>query len=180
MSAFGMKPTFTDYQGYKEWINGWKLLYQDVSDQNLKRKLAIKAAQRKGVAGEEMSKMRAAMAQDSAMATKALTLLSEAKIRWENIKGIRKGIREQHATFPIVIEDVRNMDFHFNKKHLEFPEIVPMWIVKAKGQTFYVNHVDCSTPWTTREQPDNPSTKGAIRIKRGTLSIDANANATIS
>lgn len=46
-----------------------------------------------------------------------------------------------------------------------------MWIIKAKGQTFYVNHVDCKLGWSTKETPDNPSTKGAIKIRKCTLEI---------
>lgn len=62
------------------------------------------------------------------------------------------------------------MVFHFNKKHLEDSSI-PMWVLKAHGETYYVNHVDCNKPWSTKETPDNPSTKGAIKIKKCLLSI---------
>lgn len=54
-----------------------------------------------------------------------------------------------------------------------------MWVLKAKGQTFYVDHVDCRVPWSTKETPDNHSTKGAIKIKNGTLTIDENNCAVI-
>lgn len=46
-----------------------------------------------------------------------------------------------------------------------------MWVLKAKGETYYVNHVDCNKSWSTKETPDNPSTKGAIKIKKCLLSI---------
>lgn len=48
--------------------------------------------------------------------------------------------------------------FHFNKKHLTDPTI-PMWVVKCRGDTFYVNHVDVSpgVGFSTKESPDNPS-----------------------
>lgn len=55
-----------------------------------------------------------------------------------------------------------------------------MWVLKAKGQTFYVDHVDCTVPWSTKETPDNPATKGAIKIKNATLVIDENNCAIIS
>ena len=61
--------------------------------------------------------------------------------------------------------------FHFNKGHLSDPTI-PMWIVKAKGQTFYVNHLDCSIGFSTKETPDNPSTKGSLKFKNCTLRIE--------
>ena len=61
--------------------------------------------------------------------------------------------------------------FHFNKKHLEDPTI-PMWVVKTHGETFYVEHVDCSVPWSTKETPDNTHTKGSIKVKDCLLVID--------
>jgi hypothetical protein len=56
--------------------------------------------------------------------------------------------------------------FHFNKKHLEDPNI-PMWVIKSKGQTHYVHHVDVDkgVGFSTKETPDNPSTKGSIKFK---------------
>lgn len=61
--------------------------------------------------------------------------------------------------------------FHFNKKHLEDPNI-PMWVVKSKGETYYVHHVDVDKGigFSTKETPDNPHTKGSIKFK-GTLNI---------
>lgn len=61
--------------------------------------------------------------------------------------------------------------FHFNKGHLADPTI-PMWVIKAKGQTFYVNHVESKVGWSTKETPDNPSTKGSIKIRNCTLRIE--------
>jgi hypothetical protein len=68
--------------------------------------------------------------------------------------------------------------FHFNKKHLE-DNTIPMWVVKARGETYYVHHVDCSVPWSTKETPDNAHTKGAIKIKNCLLTIDDDNCATI-
>ena len=69
--------------------------------------------------------------------------------------------------------------FHFNKGHLTDPTI-PMWVIKSHGVTFYVNHVSAEIPWTTKETPDNPSTKGSIKFKNCKLSIDRDNNATLS
>ncbi len=55
-----------------------------------------------------------------------------------------------------------------------------MWVVKAKGESYYVHHVDCNAPWSTKETPDNASTKGSIKIKNCLLKIDQENNATIS
>ena len=84
-----------------------------------------------------------------------------------------------YSQFPLSLSDCKNVDFHFNKKHLQF-DFVPMWIVKAKGQTFYVNHVESHAAWTTRETPDHPATKGAIRFKNCSVSISIDGVATIS
>jgi hypothetical protein len=68
--------------------------------------------------------------------------------------------------------------FHFNKKHLEDSSI-PMWVLKAKGQSFYCNSVECNKPWTTKQTPDNPHTKGAIKVKKCRLTIDEDNHAII-
>ena len=54
-----------------------------------------------------------------------------------------------------------------------------MWVLKTHGETFYVNHVDCQLPWSTKETPDNPSTKGSIKIKECHLTINEHNEATI-
>lgn len=72
----------------------------------------------------------------------------------------------------------KDLVFHFNKKHLEDPS-VPMWVVKSHGVTFYVNHVTSEIPWSTKETPDNSSTKGSIKFKKCKLTIDDDNNAII-
>lgn len=47
-----------------------------------------------------------------------------------------------------------------------------MWVIKTQGKTFYVNHVDCNLPWSTKETANNPHTKGSIKIKECVLTID--------
>ena len=80
------------------------------------------------------------------------------------------------AQIELACEDIV---FHFNKKHLEDPA-VPMWILKTRGETYYVNHVDCRKGWNTKETPDNPHTKGSIKIKHSLLIIDDDNCATIT
>ena len=60
----------------------------------------------------------------------------------------------------------KDIIFHFNKKHLQDPSI-PMWVIKYKGKTYYVNHVDVSegVGFSTKETPDNPHTKGSLKFK---------------
>lgn len=68
--------------------------------------------------------------------------------------------------------------FHFNKKHLEDPS-VPMWVIKAHGVTFYVDHVSAEIPWSTKETPNNNHTKGSIKFKQCKLTIDSDNCATV-
>ncbi len=60
--------------------------------------------------------------------------------------------------------------FHFNKAYLQDPTI-PMWIIKHKGMTHYVDHVTSQVGFDTKETPDNNATKGAIQF-RGALTIE--------
>ena len=69
--------------------------------------------------------------------------------------------------------------FHFNKGHLKDPTI-PMWVVKAKGESYYVDHVECELPWSTKETPDNAHTKGSIKVKRCLITIDDDNCANIT
>ena len=52
-----------------------------------------------------------------------------------------------------------------------------MWVIKCRGDTYYVHHVDVSSGigFSTKETPDNPSTKGSIKIK-GQLTITEENN----
>jgi hypothetical protein len=42
-----------------------------------------------------------------------------------------------------------------------------MWVIKAKGETYYVNHVDVESGvgFSTKETPDNIHTKGSLKFK---------------
>lgn len=69
--------------------------------------------------------------------------------------------------------------FHFNKAHLSNSEIPP-WVIKLKGNTHYVNHVTfIGIDFCTKETPDNPHTKGAIKCV-GYVYIDDNQEALIT
>lgn len=54
-----------------------------------------------------------------------------------------------------------------------------MWVVKTAGETYYVQHVECKVPWSTKETPDNSHTKGSIKIKDCLLAIDDDNCASI-
>lgn len=68
--------------------------------------------------------------------------------------------------------------FHFNKKHNE-DKSVPAWVVKCKGNTYYVDHLDSKVGFTTKETPDNSHTKGSLQFK-GSLKIIKENNTTIA
>ncbi len=63
-------------------------------------------------------------------------------------------------------DEILPIIFHFNKAHLTDSSI-PMWTIKHKGQSYYVNHIDVSpgVGFSTKETPDNPHTKGSIKFK---------------
>lgn len=68
--------------------------------------------------------------------------------------------------------------FHFNKAFLQDPTI-PMWTIKHKGQTYYVNHMDSEIGFSTKETPENNHTKGSIQF-RGKLTIVEKDNQIIA
>jgi hypothetical protein len=51
-----------------------------------------------------------------------------------------------------------------------------MWVVKCRGDTYYVHHVDVEpgVGFSTKETPDNPSTKGSIKFKASLKIITEN------
>lgn len=65
--------------------------------------------------------------------------------------------------------------FHFNKMSLT-DNTVPMWVLKHKGSTHYVHHVDVSdcVAWSTKETPLNEHTKGSIKFKGNLTLIEEN------
>ena len=62
--------------------------------------------------------------------------------------------------------------FHYNKKHNE-DQTIPTWVVKHKGETYYVNHFETKVGFTTKETPDNEHTKGSLLV-RGILKVEEN------
>lgn len=77
------------------------------------------------------------------------------------------------------LDEIAPIVFHYNKAHNQDQTIAP-WVLKVKGNTFYINHLDVAKNigFSTRETPDNPSTKAALKFK-GRLSIDSDGNAII-
>ena len=72
----------------------------------------------------------------------------------------------------MIIDKVVPIVFHYNKSHNTDPSIPP-WVIKCKGQTYYINHLDImpGVGFSTNETPDNTHTKGTLKIK-GRLRIE--------
>ena len=177
MSVYGMKPVFKTREEYLAWKQAYREVYQDVSDRirSTKRELVLAEKAKSPESGKIARKLHDLRI----MARKLLTVREEGKKRATQIYAMREELKSHFAQFPLEIKDVRHAEFHFNKKHLEF-SWVPMWVVKAKGQTYYVNHVEATAPWTTRENPEHPSTKGSIRVKRCDVGIDSDGVAYLT
>jgi hypothetical protein len=176
MSANAMKPTFTDREGYIAWRNAWKRIYKDLSGQIVtdRRKLVLLSR----VNDPKAASVQRELVHKRVMAHKMMSLMTEAKLRRDRILEMHKQIAEQNASFPLVLKDCRNIDFHFNKGSLEF-SFLPMWVLKTKGMSFYINHIESNIPWSTRELPEG-STRGMIRLKNGHITISADGTATIN
>jgi hypothetical protein len=176
MSANAMKPLFTDREGYLAWRAEWRTVYAVLTAQIVKGKAAVKVAHReKNPAAPAIQKE---LVLQRVMARKMMTLLEEAVLRRDRILAMHKQLAEQNAQFPLVLEDCRNIDFHFNKGSLEFP-FLPMWVLKTKGMSFYINHIEANIPWNTRELPEG-ATRGMIRLKNGEITISEDGTATIN
>lgn len=205
MTAFGLYPTFTDREGYKKWRNEWKLVYKRLSSDILRSKNRVKELNRafdvwntlfaekyggpafvcagdnfKGMPEEYVALYKGQMEllQQRAVARKMMTLLDEAKERRSRIMEMHKQLADQEATFPVDLGECRNIDFHFNKGHAEFP-FLPLWTIRAKGRSYYVNEVTFDAPCTTKERASG-STKGVLRFSRGNVMIDKGGKAMIS
>jgi hypothetical protein len=177
MSVNAMKPTFHDKEGYLDWMGQWTAAYRVLSAQIKTDKHKVKALHRAGN-HEEAAKLQRELVHKRVMAFKMMTILEEAKLRRDRILEMHKQMAEQNAKFPMTIEDCRNIDFHFNRGFLEYP-FLPMWALKTKGMTFYINHIEANIPWSTRELPEG-STRGMIRLKNGDIHIDAEGIAAVT
>lgn len=75
-------------------------------------------------------------------------------------------------------ETVQRVVFHYNKAHNQ-DQSIPPWVIKHKGQTYYVNHLDSKVGFSTKETPDNEHTKASLMF-RGKLSIVEQDGETIA
>lgn len=61
-------------------------------------------------------------------------------------------------------ETINRIVFHYNKSH-NADKTIPQWVIKHKGNTYYVNHVSSVIGFETKETPDSEHTKGSIQFK---------------
>jgi hypothetical protein len=169
-----MKPAFTDRDGYRNWTQQWRIIYKALSSDIRLSKLTLKERQRNG--DPSAGKAHRYLHFKSVDATKMLTLLNEARDRWTRIVEMKKQLADQRATFPLAF-DTSVADIHFNRLHLEFNDF-PMWVIKAKGLTYYIDHLNCQVGWSTRELSEG-STRGMIRVRHCSIVIDSQGVATI-
>lgn len=177
MSAYGMHPTFKDYATYAEWRRQWASLFRGQIRRIHEERQALVDNQRVGD-HENARRAQRRLREYRVMGHKLMTLLDTAKDRWSRIKMMRRQIDEQNKQFPLKIENCPLVDFHFNKGVIEF-DFLPSWILKTKGKTYYVTHVDFDCAGTTRETLDHPSTKGSMRFRRVDIMLNMNGSATV-
>ena len=184
MSAYGMKPLFTNKEGYLQWCREWKIIYARISEEIKRDKQTLSALMQNRLKKEYhyeagfIEKFQKELVLKRVMAFKVMSLLEEAKLRRNRIIKMQEDLALQNAMFPMELKDCRNIDFHFNKGSLEY-NFLPMWVIKTKGMSFYVNHIDAQIPWSTKEMPEGSSTRGMIRLKYGNIVIDETGTATI-
>ncbi len=77
-------------------------------------------------------------------------------------------------------ETINRITFSYNKAH-NLDQTIPPWVVKFKGQSYYVNHLEISpnVGFSTKETPDNEHTKASLLI-RGKLTIQKEENDIIA
>ena len=177
MSANAMKPTFPDRDGYLRWRAEWRVAYKHLSAQIRENQKRAASAARHGDTSEA-ARLQRELVYQRVMASKMMMLMGEAKDRRDRILSMHRQLAEQNASFPLVLEDCRLIDFHFNKGSLEF-DFLPMWVLKTKGKSYYVNHIDAQVPWSTRELPEG-STRGMIRLRNSDITISEDGTATLT
>lgn len=167
--------TFTDRETYVEWRSEWRAEYKALSLEIRQKKVAFKELQRSesnGIykASTELRSLRH-------KAHEMMKLREAATARRDRILGMHAQLKEQFARFPLDLGQCKNVDFHFNKINVEF-SFMPMWALKAKGQTFYVHNIESAAAWNTQERTG--STRGVLRFKKCNITIDAMGTAKIS
>ena len=67
--------------------------------------------------------------------------------------------------------------FHYNKKHNE-DQSIPQWVIKHKGETYYVNNIESLIGFRTKNTPTNEATKAALQFVGKLQIIDEHGEIT--
>lgn len=95
-----------------------------------------------------------------------IVIKKEEHLLWEDITSTTANTNHNS-----VLElSCKSIIFSFNKQSLT-DATLPAWILKANGNTYYVNHVNADMQWSTHETINNPHTKGSIKFKNCYCSI---------
>ena len=171
------KPTIHTWQDYLDFYKIWKSGISQLNCEIRKSKNLIKNRQR---ANLPTSLLQRKLVFRRIMARKMYQLLEEARIDGKQRRESELALKQELKQYPIKISNCRDVIFHFNKGFL-FNPAIPMWVLKTKGKTYYVNHVDTNgVPFSTKETPEHNSTKGSIKFKNVDLEIDKDANAYLT
>lgn len=190
MTAFNLKPKFTDKAGYLQWRGVWSETYKRCQQDILRRKHRVKQCQRALVIyraflfsngelptphctvvsnAQALEALQRELIHFRSVGRKMMTLLGEGLARRDRIIAMQAAVAAQ--PFPLDLGACQRVDFHFNRGHNEFP-FLPMWVIRAKGKSYYVNEVEASVPWTTKAR-ENGSTKGVMRFPSCSVEIDS-------
>lgn len=88
-----------------------------------------------------------------------------------------EAVKEQKGELIYECNEKTRIVYHFNKAHNTNPKEIPAWVVKVKGETFYVNHFTSTVGFSTKETPENEHTKASILLK-GMIYIMENEDGT--
>lgn len=207
MTAYALTPNFKTVQEYREWRKSWKKAYKQLSLDIRTKKLATKNAQKKIPhedrarimrwmetgpitnesdqricanfikTNEHASTQQRELVQYRAMGRKMMMLLDEAKERVKKLREMEQSIKDQMETFPLNLGTCGRVEFHYNRGHNDYPQL-PMWTIRVKGKSYYVNEVEANCSWSTRER-ENGSTKGVLRFSKCNVEFTAEGTAII-
>lgn len=174
MTAFNMTPDFNDSDSCRKWMKTWKMAYNRLTSDIQKKRTSLQEMQRAGV---KCNREHRDLHYARQTARKLMMLRDEAKLRIQHIRKMRDDLAAQNSKFPLDFGNCSRIDFHFNKIALSFP-FIPNWMLKIKGNTYYVTDVVSEVGFSTRNRPQG-STRGMLRFPSGKVSIDSDGIAHI-
>jgi hypothetical protein len=177
MSMYGLNVSFGTIKEYYIWKREWTKVQKQLTlnIRERRRKLLELCAERADI--KLIAKAQKDWFYEKVMGAKFMNLLETAKERRNRLIKMNNDIREQFKTFPLSVES-RVIDFHFNKGNLIYADM-PSWIVKARGKTYLLHHVDIINGTVTTRENLGGGTKGMLRIKNAVLEIDKDGAAVI-